>query len=75
MLMRRRKSIATAAQSRQRELSWALYVTEGYVANIAHLQAVNAYTMTRADLQIIKQARKQAEDIALMLREAMGGLT
>lgn len=70
-----RKKIVSPAQSRQRELAWALYVTEGYVANLAHLLAVNAYTMTRSDLQVIKHSRAQAEDIATQLREAMQDIT
>jgi hypothetical protein len=64
--------IYSQAQLRQHELSWLLYITEGYRANVAHALAVNAYTLTRADLQIVHQTLRQAEDIANGLRESMG---
>lgn len=69
--MRRKKKIVSVKQSRQREVSWALYCTEGYIGNLAHLQAVNAYTMTKADLRLISQAKKSAEVTAQLLREAL----
>lgn len=58
-------------QARQRELSWALYVTEGYVANLHHLMAVNVATMNVDDLKIVQMACRQAENISRALRVSM----
>lgn len=63
----------TLAQQEQRELSWALYVTEGYVANLAHLRAVNAYTLSRRALAALDRAQKAAEHTAADLRREIAG--
>lgn len=69
--MRRKKAAATVDQQTQRERAWALYITEGYVANITHLEAVNAYTLNRQALAAITRAKKAAEHAASDLRREL----
>lgn len=63
----------TPEQARQRELAWAVYVTEGYIANVAHLRAVNAYTLELGALAALDAAVAQAQATARRLRAAMHG--
>lgn len=58
-------------QSRQRELAWLMYVTEGYIGNLKHLREVNAYTMTRADIALVAHAISMAQDISRSVHVAM----
>ena len=58
-------------QRRQRELSWAMYVTEGFIANLYHLRAVNSYTMRKADLAVVSTAIEQAEAISRQIHSKM----
>lgn len=68
---RKAKRQSSQQQARQRELSWALYVTEGYVANLHHLMAVNAATMNVDDLKIVQMAARTALNISKALRVSM----
>jgi hypothetical protein len=61
----------TPAQRRQRELAWLLFITEGYVANVAHALAVNAYTLEREALAKIKHAHETADKLVVQLRTAL----
>lgn len=67
-----KKTPATPAQRRQRELAWRLYITEGYAANVSHALAVNAYTLDQSALAAMGQALAGAEATCIRLRRAMG---
>ena len=71
-MAKKRESVSPAQQA-QRELSWALFVTEGYVANLAHLSAVNAYTLNARALRALRRAKEAAEKTASDLRRELGG--
>lgn len=58
-------------QQRQRELAWMLYITEGYIANVEHALAVNAYTLDNRALRTMRFAQKQADAISVDLRAEM----
>jgi hypothetical protein len=58
---------------RKRELAWALYCAEGYAANLRTLMSVNAFTMSRHDLRVIKGMLRDAEKHALGLRALITG--
>ena len=64
--------VLSFAQREQRELAWALYVAEGYAANLGHLLKVNAFTMKRHQLAAVKRAHRDAEKHALTIRQLMG---
>lgn len=48
---------------RARELNWAVYITSGYVANLEHALTVNAYTMDRRALALLKRVKKVNEQL------------
>lgn len=68
----RLKKAKSYEQLRQRELAWMLYITEGYIANMAHALAVNCVTFKQSDeiavSNIVAQVERHAERLrALML--------
>lgn len=67
----KKKKGPSQAQSRQRELAWAMYVTGGYIGNLKHLLAVNAYTMSKDDIAVVKLAIQQAQGINNTLNASM----
>ncbi len=54
---------------RARELNWALYITEGYVANLNHAVEVNAFTLQKDALAALKEVHAEAEQLAIKVRE------
>lgn len=58
-------------QMRQRELSWLLYITEGYAANLAHALAVNCVTFTVRDSADVGRILSQVEGHAQRLRDML----
>lgn len=66
-----KKRLMSLAERRQRELAWMLYITEGYIGNVKHALAVNAYTLDFAALAIMGKAAASAEEVAADLRAAM----
>ncbi len=66
-----RTSQTTPAQRRQRELAWALFITEGAAGNLAHALAVNAYTMREDDLRVLQRLLDQQQRAAETLRRQM----
>ena len=62
--MRKKKKVVSPAQATQRELSWLLYITEGYIANVNHALAINAYTTSPRALRVMARAMKAAEGTA-----------
>lgn len=62
-------------QLRQRELAWALYITEGYKSNLAHLLAVNCVTFTRSDKTAIKKVLESIEIDCGRLRDLMRNIS
>lgn len=68
---KQKKKGPSQEQLRQRELAWAMYVTGGYVGNLKHLLAVNAYTMSKTDIATVKLALQQAQGISNTLHAAM----
>ena len=61
----------TMAQRRQRELAWALYITEGYIANMTHHINIKCLTLTNADYSALLGVRRKAEAAAADLRKRM----
>ena len=74
-LVKRRHRPVTPQQSEQRELSWLLYITEGYIANLEHALTVNAYTLKPSALGLMRGARRRANETAKALRHGMQGIT
>lgn len=66
--MSQAKKLPTAAQGHQRELAWALFITEGAAANMRHAIAVNAYTLPRTDLALLNRVLRGNEVSANELR-------
>lgn len=58
-------------RQRVKQLGWMLYITEGYIANLQHALAVNAYTLDAASLRVIKAGMKDAQFIALDIRKEL----
>ena len=67
-LVKKRHRPTTPQQQEQRELAWLLYVTEGYIANVEHALAVNAYTLKHSALGLMRGARRRAQVTAKQLR-------
>lgn len=65
--------VLSLAERRKRELAWALYVSEGYAANLRSLMTVNAFTMSRHDLRVVKAMLRDAEKHALGIRALITG--
>lgn len=65
------KNKPTPQQQTQRELALALYVSEGYAANIRHLRKVNSYTLNHRALAALDRALKAAEHTADDLRSEL----
>lgn len=63
-----KKQDGTFLQRRIRELGWALYVSEGYAANLRNIVVANAYTMSNRELAPIKKALGVAEEVCTDLR-------
>ena len=65
---RKKKQLASMAQIAQRELAWALYISEGYKANIERLITVNAYTLDQEVLKVLDNAYTSADNATAALR-------
>lgn len=72
--MRAKTKKPTRLQGRQRELAWALYCAEGYVANVAAGLGRNARHMTPDDMLAIKEAVVSVVGLARKLRRRMARL-
>jgi hypothetical protein len=55
-------------QLRQRELAWALYITDGYCANLLHALTVNCVTFTDRDKALIGKILANVESDAEKIR-------
>lgn len=66
--MQKRRKINSMAHREHTELAWALYVTEGYLANVAHLRTVNNYTLSPRALKALDRAVAAAQHTADDLR-------
>lgn len=64
MAKRPTKKPATPAQRQQRELAWLMYITAGYLGNLQHAQAVNAYTLPTQQLDLLQD---MVDDVEKML--------
>lgn len=71
----RYKTAKSYEQLRQRELSWMLYITEGFLANLAHALAVNCVTFKPKDEAVISNIIAQVDRQAYRLREMMQDLS
>ena len=69
------KTAKSYEQLRQRELSWMLYITEGFLANLAHALAVNCVTFKPKDEALISNIIAQVDRQAYKLRELMQDLS
>jgi hypothetical protein len=69
-----KKKKASMAQIAHREISWLLYITEGYAANAQHALTVNSYTLDHSTLHVMEQAVLAAADTAALLRIRMAEL-
>ncbi len=67
----RQGTAASQAQRRQRELAWALFITEGLAGNLAHALAVNAYTMREDDLAALRKLEGHVQRGAEAIRRQM----
>jgi hypothetical protein len=56
-------------QLRQRELAWALYITEGYCANLLHALKVNCVTFNERDKALIGRILANVESDGQKIRE------
>lgn len=56
-------------QLRQRELAWALYITEGYCANLLHALKVNCVTFNERDKALIGKILANVESDSNKLRD------
>lgn len=69
----RYKTAKSYEQLRQRELSWMLYITEGYIANLSHALAVNCVTFRPSDevavSNIIAHAERHAEKLRSLMQD------
>jgi hypothetical protein len=65
-----RKS-ASPAQQQQRELAWLMYITAGYLSNLHHAQAVNAYTLPKHQLDMLQDMRDDAQKMYERLQVEM----
>ena len=74
-LVKRRHRPASPQQQEQRELSWLLYITEGYIANVEHALTVNAYTLKPSVLGMMRGARRRASLTASILLSRMQEIT
>lgn len=68
-----KRKVYTFEQRRQRELAWLLYITEGYIANVANALQVNGATLDRRALATMKNAMRNAENTAREIRAELGG--
>lgn len=66
--MSRRKPTQTRRKVAQQQLAWALYITEGYAANMG---IASGECLSQAHFRILCDAHKKAESIALELRLAL----
>jgi hypothetical protein len=68
----RLKAVSSFEAVRQRELAWMLYITEGYLANLAHALAVNGVTFGPSDATaiqgIVEQVEKHSEKLRNLLQ-------
>lgn len=64
----------TLRQQFQRELAWLLYISEGYVGNLTHAAAVNAFTLPEEDLDMLGEMITLAEANAKMVRDRLNQL-
>lgn len=64
----------TPLQQRQRELAWALYITEGATANLYHALAVNCVTFEPGDTLALQRAIEAQERAAQHLRKRLNNL-
>ncbi len=69
------KTAKSYEQARQRELAWMLYITEGYLANIAHALAVNCVTFKPIDEALVSSIIAQVDRQAYKLRELLDSIT
>ena len=69
------KKKPTPQQQTQRELAWALYISEGYAANVRHLRKVNSYTLNHRALAALDRALKAAEHTTDDLRRELDRLS
>jgi hypothetical protein len=65
--------VHSMAARRHRELAWALYVAEGYAANLRNALTVNAYTLDRAALRTLRACLQGAEQHCKALRAELTG--
>lgn len=61
----------TRLQGRQRELAWAVYIAEGYIANVAAGLDRNSRHMTPDDMRTIQRSLESVVRSALRLREKL----
>lgn len=69
--MSNRKRPPTPGQRRQRELAWAVFITEGAIANMHHLLAVNCVTFDEKDKLIVNRAVEKMIQASEALRKRM----
>lgn len=65
------EKIPSLAAREQRELVWMLFVTEGYIGNVMHALAINAYTLNPEALKAMQKAVDRASATAAELRALM----
>lgn len=70
-LVKRRHRAPSPDQQTQRELSWLLYITEGYIANVEHALVINGYTLNKRALRVMHWAQKDAQAISRDIRREM----
>lgn len=68
----RRKT--TRLQARQRELAWALYIAEGYIANVAAGLERNSSNLEPSDMRVVEAAVVSVVEAATKLRVRLGRL-
>lgn len=62
--------IPSAAQQRQRQLSWLMYVAEGAEANLCQALAGNATQLTAEEFREVNRLRNELLILSRSLRDA-----
>ena len=74
-MSRKRKNLPSPNQRRQRELAWAIFVSEGAVANMHKLLAVNCVTFDEGDKRVVNKAIEHMIIASEALRKRMAQIS
>ncbi len=59
------------SQLKQRELSWVLYITEGYIANLEHALTINAVSFNDKERKMIERIIRNNKTETDIIRKLM----